>query len=236
MVKFHTATAPVAAAAPKLMKVSVRSDPPGGVSASDQVFDAEQATLEAEFDEDTIPAEIRLAFQSLLSGLRSESSEPQGSHLACSFVVDVVVDLDIHRQGIRQGHSAPATGRVDRLRSPRRHRYRAQHGPARSQSRGFADGAFDAFDMGAFDEFERALIRERQREGIVLAKQRGAYRGRKKSLSPETAAAELRSRAAAGDKPAHIARNFGISQETVYQYLKDTELCFRWKRQLAGLQ
>jgi DNA invertase Pin-like site-specific DNA recombinase len=29
--------------------------------------------------------------------------------------------------------------------------------------------------MGAFAEFERALIRERQREGIVLAKQRGAW-------------------------------------------------------------
>jgi DNA invertase Pin-like site-specific DNA recombinase len=27
--------------------------------------------------------------------------------------------------------------------------------------------------MGAFAEFERALIRERQREGIALAKQRG---------------------------------------------------------------
>jgi DNA invertase Pin-like site-specific DNA recombinase len=37
--------------------------------------------------------------------------------------------------------------------------------------------------MGAFAEFERALIRERQREGIALAKQRGAYRGRKKSLN-----------------------------------------------------
>jgi len=37
--------------------------------------------------------------------------------------------------------------------------------------------------MGAFAEFERALIRERQREGIALAKQRGAYRGRKKSLA-----------------------------------------------------
>lgn len=35
--------------------------------------------------------------------------------------------------------------------------------------------------MGAFAEFERALIRERQREGISLAKQRGVYRGRKKS-------------------------------------------------------
>jgi DNA invertase Pin-like site-specific DNA recombinase len=29
--------------------------------------------------------------------------------------------------------------------------------------------------MGAFAEFERALIRERQREGIALAKARGVY-------------------------------------------------------------
>jgi DNA invertase Pin-like site-specific DNA recombinase len=36
--------------------------------------------------------------------------------------------------------------------------------------------------MGAFAEFERALIHERQREGIALAKQRGVYKGRKKSL------------------------------------------------------
>jgi DNA invertase Pin-like site-specific DNA recombinase len=44
--------------------------------------------------------------------------------------------------------------------------------------------------MGAFAEFERALIRERQREGIELAKKRGAYRGRRKSLSrPDDAAA-----------------------------------------------
>ena len=73
--------------------------------------------------------------------------------------------------------------------------------------------------MGAFAEFERALIRERQREGIVLAKQRGAYRGRKKALSPEQAA-ELRQRAAAGEQKATLAREFGISRETLYQYLR----------------
>ncbi len=39
--------------------------------------------------------------------------------------------------------------------------------------------------MGAFAEFERALIRERQCEGIALAKQRGVYRGRKRSLNHE---------------------------------------------------
>ena len=32
----------------------------------------------------------------------------------------------------------------------------------------------------AVAQFERDLIRERQREGIDLAKQRGAYTGRKK--------------------------------------------------------
>jgi hypothetical protein len=41
--------------------------------------------------------------------------------------------------------------------------------------------------MGAFAEFERALIGERQREGISLAKARGAYRGRRKALSSERA-------------------------------------------------
>jgi DNA invertase Pin-like site-specific DNA recombinase len=73
--------------------------------------------------------------------------------------------------------------------------------------------------MGAFAEFERALIRERQREGIALAKQRGAYRGRKKALTPDRVA-ELRRRAAAGEKKAQLARDFGISRETLYQYLK----------------
>ena len=34
--------------------------------------------------------------------------------------------------------------------------------------------------MGAFAEFERSLIRDRQREGIAPAKQRGAYKGKKK--------------------------------------------------------
>lgn len=73
--------------------------------------------------------------------------------------------------------------------------------------------------MGAFAEFERALIRERQREGIALARQRGAYRGRKKALAQEQVA-ELRQRAAAGEKKAQLARGFGISRETLYQYLR----------------
>jgi DNA invertase Pin-like site-specific DNA recombinase len=73
--------------------------------------------------------------------------------------------------------------------------------------------------MGAFAEFERALIHERQREGIALAKQRGAYRGRKKSLS-EAAIIELRQRLTAGVSKAQVAREFGISRETLYQYVR----------------
>ena len=68
-------------------------------------------------------------------------------------------------------------------------------------------------------EFERALIRDRQREGIALAKQRGVYRGRKKSLAPAQVA-ELRQRAAAGEQKASLARALGISRETLYQYPK----------------
>jgi DNA invertase Pin-like site-specific DNA recombinase len=75
--------------------------------------------------------------------------------------------------------------------------------------------------MGAFAEFERALIRERQREGIALARQRGAYRGRKKSLNDELIA-ELKRRVAAGEQKALIARDFGISRETLYQYLRES--------------
>ena len=73
--------------------------------------------------------------------------------------------------------------------------------------------------MGAFAEFERALLRERQREGIALAKKRGAYRGRQKALTPERAA-ELRQRAAKGETKTLLAREFGISRETMYQYLR----------------
>ena len=38
--------------------------------------------------------------------------------------------------------------------------------------------------LGAVAQFERELIRERQREGIDLAKRAGAYKGRKRTLSP----------------------------------------------------
>jgi DNA invertase Pin-like site-specific DNA recombinase len=72
--------------------------------------------------------------------------------------------------------------------------------------------------LGSFAEFERSLIRERQREGIALAKKAGVYRGRKPSLTPEQAD-DLRKRVASGEKKAGLAREFGISRETLYAYL-----------------
>jgi len=73
--------------------------------------------------------------------------------------------------------------------------------------------------LGSFAEFERSLIRERQREGIALAKKAGVYRGRKPSLTAEQASA-LRKRVASGEKKAALAREFGISRETLYQYIR----------------
>ncbi|MGQ3890157.1 recombinase family protein [Legionella sp. CNM-1927-20] len=73
--------------------------------------------------------------------------------------------------------------------------------------------------MGAFAEFERALIKERQREGIELAKKRGAYAGRKKVLTAEQALS-LKERINAREKKVALARELGISRETLYQYLR----------------
>lgn len=73
--------------------------------------------------------------------------------------------------------------------------------------------------MGAFAEFERSLIRERQREGIALAKKKGLYKGRKPSLSQEQIL-ELKQRVDSGEKKTIIAKDFSISRETLYQYLR----------------
>jgi DNA invertase Pin-like site-specific DNA recombinase len=72
--------------------------------------------------------------------------------------------------------------------------------------------------LAGFAQFERAMIRERQREGIEIAKKKGVYRGRKPSLTAEQIVS-LKARAESGEKKAVIARDLGISRETLYQYL-----------------
>jgi DNA invertase Pin-like site-specific DNA recombinase len=71
--------------------------------------------------------------------------------------------------------------------------------------------------LGAVAEFERSMILERQREGIALAKAAGKYKGRKAALTDEQAD-ELRARLAAGESVTSLAKDFGISRQTVYNY------------------
>ncbi|WP_174297352.1 recombinase family protein [Sphingomonas bacterium] len=69
--------------------------------------------------------------------------------------------------------------------------------------------------LGVFAEFETNLRKERQAEGILAAKARGVYKGGKPRIDPEA----VRRLAAEGVRPAHIARELGISRGTVYRFL-----------------
>ncbi|AGE35625.1 recombinase family protein [Corynebacterium urealyticum] len=71
--------------------------------------------------------------------------------------------------------------------------------------------------LGAVAEFERSMILERQREGIAIAKAKGKYKGRKAALSGEQAT-ELKAMRQAGKSVTAIAKHFGISRQTVYNY------------------
>lgn len=71
--------------------------------------------------------------------------------------------------------------------------------------------------LGAVAEFERSLILERQREGIALAKAAGKYRGRKPSLT-DAQVHELRARLAGRESVTSLAKEYGISRQTVYNY------------------
>lgn len=85
----------------------------------------------------------------------------------------------------------------------------------------FTPGSSDPFAIfqrqliGAVAELERSLIRERQREGIELAKQRGAYKGRAPSLTADEVQ-HARRAAAAGVPKTKIARDLGCSRSVLY--------------------
>ena len=75
--------------------------------------------------------------------------------------------------------------------------------------------------LGAFAEYERTLIRERQREGIAKAKARGVYRGRKQKITDAALIAQVIAEATAlGANKTRIASSYGISRETLYNYIK----------------
>ena len=70
--------------------------------------------------------------------------------------------------------------------------------------------------LGAVAEFERSMIRERQREGIELAKKKGVYKGRKPSLTP-VQVTEIRKRVKAGEKKAALAAEYQIVESASKQ-------------------
>lgn len=73
--------------------------------------------------------------------------------------------------------------------------------------------------MGAFSEFEVALIRERQREGISIAKAKGKYMGRKALLN-EDQIKQLKDWVAQGMAKTWIAKQLNINRVSIYSYLK----------------
>lgn len=83
---------------------------------------------------------------------------------------------------------------------------------------GTKEGRFMLSILGAVAELEREMIRERQAEGIAEAKKRGVYKGRTKALTPEQIA-EARERVAGGVPKARVARDAGVSRQTLYDAL-----------------
>lgn len=75
--------------------------------------------------------------------------------------------------------------------------------------------------LGAFSQFERSLIKARQMEGIAIKKADGGYKGkgRKREITDEQIAV-IKQRVAAGEKKTAIAKDMGISRESIYKLLK----------------
>ncbi len=72
--------------------------------------------------------------------------------------------------------------------------------------------------FGAVAQFERSLIRERQAEGIIKAKDRGAYKGRKPVQ--DDIAMKVVTMKSEGVKPAEIIKQLGIGKTSLYKILK----------------
>ncbi|HFQ8053643.1 TPA: recombinase family protein [Pseudomonas putida] len=70
--------------------------------------------------------------------------------------------------------------------------------------------------MGAVAQFERAMIKERQREGIAKAKQRGAYKGRIKTVDDVAIQSAVRG----GLSFRKAAESLGVSLSTVQRAMK----------------
>lgn len=79
--------------------------------------------------------------------------------------------------------------------------------------------------MGSFAELERAMILERQREGVAIAKREGRYKGRAPAIrSNNGKLAELQNLVSQNVPISEIARQLNVSRQTVYAHLKNTDV------------
>ena len=69
--------------------------------------------------------------------------------------------------------------------------------------------------LAAFAEFERELIKERQREGIAIAKAAGKYAKRRKITDELIAVAKARTEK--GEPLSRVAKDLKVSRETLYK-------------------
>lgn len=76
--------------------------------------------------------------------------------------------------------------------------------------------------LGSFAEFERSIIRERQREGIEMAKRKGKKFGRGKAITPAKEA-EARKLGELGMSSRVIGRQVGCSHASVQRILRRTK-------------
>lgn len=76
--------------------------------------------------------------------------------------------------------------------------------------------------MGAFAEFEYSFIRERQREGIEVAKRKGVYKGKKKKIKPGMELIIQREMMTRKSK-SQIAQDLGVCRLTLYRHLKEIQ-------------
>lgn len=72
--------------------------------------------------------------------------------------------------------------------------------------------------LAAIATFERELLKERQQEGIAIAKRNGVYKGRKPTAQAK--GEEVKALAAQGMTKAEIARTLKMGESSVYRILR----------------
>lgn len=75
--------------------------------------------------------------------------------------------------------------------------------------------------MGAFAEFEYAFIKERQREGVEIAKRYGRFKGGKRKLNREKIETMKNLLFNTRKTKTEIAQDLGVSRCTLYKYMKE---------------